>query len=111
MLGAADKRRRGKSKMRFMDVVREDMRVVGVSDRDTARRNWRLRIRCGDPQWEQPKGKEGDTAVPETTYILDCSIVEAVNQQVVTVKIDDALRSYIFRGTILFFCCLMRPAT
>ena len=36
--------------MRFMDVVREDIRVVGVSDRDMAsRRNWRLRIRCGDP--------------------------------------------------------------
>ena len=35
------KRRRGRPKTRFMDVVREDMRVVGVSDRDTAsRRNW-----------------------------------------------------------------------
>ena len=44
------KRRRGRPKTRFMDVIREDMRVVGVSDRDTAsRRNWRLRIRCGDP--------------------------------------------------------------
>ena len=45
------KRRRGRPKTRFMDVVREDMRVVGVSDRDTAtsRRNWRLRIRYGDP--------------------------------------------------------------
>ena len=32
------KRRRGRSKTRFMDVVREDMRVVGVSDRDTASR-------------------------------------------------------------------------
>ena len=44
------KRRRGRPKTRFMDVVREDMRVVGVSDRDTeSRRNRRLRIRCGDP--------------------------------------------------------------
>ena len=43
------KRRRGRPKTRFMDVIREDMRVVGVSDGDTAsRRNWRLRIRCGD---------------------------------------------------------------
>ena len=43
-------KRRGRPKTRFMDVVREDMRVVGVSDRNTAsRRNWRLRIRCGDP--------------------------------------------------------------
>ena len=32
------KRRRGRSKTRFMDVVREDMRVVGVSDRDMANR-------------------------------------------------------------------------
>ena len=44
------KRRRRRPKTRFMDVVREDMRVVGVSDRDAAsRRNWRLRIHCGDP--------------------------------------------------------------
>ena len=43
------KRRRGRPKMRYMDAVREDMRVVGVSDRDTANRSWRLRIRCGDP--------------------------------------------------------------
>ena len=44
------KRKIGRPKMRFMDVVREDTRVVGVSDRDTtSRRNWRLRIRCGDP--------------------------------------------------------------
>ena len=34
----------------------------------------------------------GDTAVPETTYVLDCSIVETVNQQVATVMIDDALK-------------------
>ena len=34
----------------------------------------------------------GDTVVPETTYVLDCSIVETVNQQVVTVKIDNALK-------------------
>ena len=43
-----NKRRRGRPKMRFMDVVRKDMRVVGVSDR-ASRRNWRLSIRCGDP--------------------------------------------------------------
>ena len=34
----------------------------------------------------------GDTAVPETTYVLDFSIVETVNQQVVSVKINDALK-------------------
>ena len=45
-----EKRRRGRPKTRFIDVVRRDMRVVGVSDRNTASwRNWRLQIRCGDP--------------------------------------------------------------
>ena len=34
----------------------------------------------------------GDTAVPETMYVLDCSIVETVNQQVVTMKIGDVLK-------------------
>ena len=34
----------------------------------------------------------GDTAVPETTYVLGCSIVQTVSQQIVTVKIDDALK-------------------
>ena len=34
----------------------------------------------------------GDTAVRKTTCVLDCSIVETVNQQVVTVKINDALK-------------------
>ena len=44
------KRRRGRPKTRFMDVVKEDMQVVGVSDRDmTSRRNCRLQIRCGNP--------------------------------------------------------------
>ena len=34
----------------------------------------------------------GDTAVPKTTYVLDCRMVETVNQQVVTMKLDDALK-------------------
>jgi len=34
----------------------------------------------------------GDISVPEKTYVLDCSIVETMNQQVVTTKIDDALK-------------------
>ena len=33
----------------------------------------------------------GETAVPEKTYILNCSVVECVNQQVVSGKIADAL--------------------
>ena len=34
----------------------------------------------------------GDLAVPEKTYLLDCSEVETANQQVIAAKIDDALR-------------------
>ena len=33
----------------------------------------------------------GDIAVPEKTYLLNCSEVETVNQQVIAAKIDDAL--------------------
>ena len=57
--GCCARRRRGRPKTRFMDVVREDMRVFGVSDRDTASwRNWRLRIRCGDPNGSSRKKKK-----------------------------------------------------
>ena len=34
----------------------------------------------------------GDIAVPEKTYILDCSVVKTVNHYVVVTKLDDALR-------------------
>ena len=34
----------------------------------------------------------GDTKMPEIVYVLDCSVVETVNQQVVIAKIDDALK-------------------
>ena len=37
------KRKRGRPKRRFMDVVKEDM--AEVEDRS----NWRWKIRCGDP--------------------------------------------------------------
>ena len=37
-LELSGKRRRGRQKTRFMDVVREDMRVVGVSDKDSVSR-------------------------------------------------------------------------
>ena len=41
-LELAGKRRRRRPKKRFMDVVREDVRVVGASEKNTAsRRNWR----------------------------------------------------------------------
>ena len=44
------KRKRGRPKRRFMDVVKEDMAKVEVTEEDTVdRRNWRKKIRCGDP--------------------------------------------------------------
>ena len=44
------KRKRGRPKRRFMDVVKEDMAEVKVKEEDADdRSNWRLKIRCGDP--------------------------------------------------------------
>ncbi len=44
------RRRRGRPKRRFMDAVKEDMQVVGVTEEDVAdRTRWRKTIRCGDP--------------------------------------------------------------
>ena len=38
------KRKRGRPKRRFVDVVREDMQVAGVTEEDAEARK-----RCGDP--------------------------------------------------------------
>ena len=47
-------RKRGRPNRRFMDVVKEDMAEVEVTEEDTEdRRNWRWKIRCGDPRWEK----------------------------------------------------------
>ena len=44
------KRKRGRPKRRFMDVVKEDMAEVEVKEEDADdRSNWRLKIRFGDP--------------------------------------------------------------
>ena len=44
------KRIRGRPKSRFMDVVKEDMAEVEVTEEDTEdRNNWRWKIHCGDP--------------------------------------------------------------
>ena len=44
------KRKRRRPKRRFMDVVKEDMTEVEVTEEDTEdRNNWRWKIRCGDP--------------------------------------------------------------
>ena len=48
------KRKRGRPKRRFMDVVKEDMAEVEVKEEDADdSSNWRLKIRCGDPLWEK----------------------------------------------------------
>ena len=48
------KGKRGRPKRRFMDVVKEDMAEVEVTEEDTVDRNNRGRkIRCGDPRWEK----------------------------------------------------------
>ena len=48
------KRKRGRPKRRFMDVVKEDMAVVEVTEEDTVdRNNWRRKIRCGDGKAER----------------------------------------------------------
>ena len=50
MMELPGKRKRGRPKGRFMDVVKEDMAEVEVTEEDTeARNNWRSKIRCGDP--------------------------------------------------------------
>ena len=42
------KRKQGRPKRRFMDVVKEDMAEVEVTEEETeANRRWK--IRCGDP--------------------------------------------------------------
>ena len=57
--------------MRFMDVVWEDMQMVGVSDWDVAsRRNWRLQICCGDPQWEQLKERKRRLWEKQSCFLL-----------------------------------------
>ena len=44
------KRKRGRPKRMFMDVVKEDMAEVEVTEEDAEdRSNWRWKIRCGDP--------------------------------------------------------------
>ena len=43
-------RKRGRSKKRFVDVVKEDMGEVGAKEMDVEdRKVWRIMIRCGQP--------------------------------------------------------------
>ena len=60
------KRKLGRPTRRFMDVVKEDMAEVEVTEEHTeARNNWRRKIRCGDPCWEKPKEEEEEEAEEE----------------------------------------------
>ena len=44
------KRKRGRPKRRFLDVVKEDMEEVGAKETDVEdRKMWRMMIRCGHP--------------------------------------------------------------
>ncbi|MCI4393356.1 hypothetical protein PGIGA_G00156440 [Pangasianodon gigas] len=44
------RRRRGRPKRRYMEVINEDMKLVGASVEDAEDRDrWRVMIRCGDP--------------------------------------------------------------
>ena len=52
------RRRRGRPKRRFMDVVKEDMQVVGVRVEDTKNMlKWKTVIRCGNA-WKGTSRKE-----------------------------------------------------
>ena len=45
-----EKRKRGRPKRRFLDVVKEDMGEVGAKETDVEdRKIWRMMIRCGYP--------------------------------------------------------------
>ena len=44
------KRKRGRPKRRFLDVVKEDMEKVGAKEMDIEdRKMWRMMTRCGHP--------------------------------------------------------------
>ena len=53
-----------------MDVVKEDMAEVEVTEEDTVdRNNWRRKIRCGDPCWEKAeRRRRGVITLPPHTH-------------------------------------------
>ena len=64
------KRKRGRPKRRFMDVAKEDMAEVEVTEEDTVdRNNWRRKIRCGNPDGKSRKKKKKLRFLPEKNTI------------------------------------------
>ena len=54
-----------------MDVVKEDMAEVEVTEEDTVdRNNWRRKICCGDPWWEKPKEEVALLFVNMNIYVF-----------------------------------------
>ena len=62
------KRKRGRPKRRFMDVVKEDMAEVEVTEEDTeVRNNWRRKIRCATT----PDGKSRKKKIYFREFFID----------------------------------------
>ena len=55
MMALPGKRKRGRPKRRFMDVVKEDMAEVEVTG---DRNNWRRKIHLATPDGKKPKEEE-----------------------------------------------------
>ena len=70
------KRKRGRPKRRFLDVVKEDIREVGAKETDVEDRTvWRKIIRCDYPERrERPKREE------ETNKFKPCAHLSDVRQ-------------------------------
>ena len=49
-MGLPGERKRGRPKKRFLDAVKEDMKVVGLTEEDARDRvKWKRMFCCGDP--------------------------------------------------------------
>ena len=94
------KRKRGRPKRRFMDVVKEDMAEVEVTEEDTVdRRNWRKKIRCGDPWWEKPKEEEDSYLTNDQFQFNWVNFSILANRPIITYKVMKQAPNQL--GTIL----------